>query len=240
MSNIDSRQFDETQPYAPGNPEPPKSGGWWKGCLIGCLAVGAISAVICAGVGYYAVNYGPPWLINQARDVLAQVLQESKLPDEEQNAILTQYDRVGEAYLAGDLPLEDLGLMVQDLATSPLIPALLVQVVSEIHVDKSGLNADEKAEAKDTLQRVYYGIMEERFEASELDALMKHVRENPDSQEPGDQLKIKDSFTDDELRALLADAKQLCDEKEIPLADTDVKISEKLKEVIDKRLGPAE
>ena len=46
MSQGNPGQFDETQPYMPSDGEPEKSkGGWFKGCLIGCLVVGVICVI---------------------------------------------------------------------------------------------------------------------------------------------------------------------------------------------------
>lgn len=230
-------RLDETQPYLPpdGNQEKPKN-GWFKGCLIGCLAVGVLSIIICAGVSYYAYKNGPQLVIQGTRQVLTALLVESNLPDEEQTAILEQFDRVGTGYLAGDVSLQDVGAILQDLAESPLVSALLIQVVDAGHLDKSGLSDEEKAEARDTLKRVFYGVMNDQLDQSELDALMQHIRKNPNSAEAGEKLQIKDAFTDDELRGLIADAKEICDAKEIPLEETEIKISDKMKEIIDKRI----
>ena len=237
MSNDYPGHLNETQPYmaSDGGMEKPKS-NWFRGCLIGCLVVGVICTIVCAGVGYYVYKNGPRLAIQATRQVVTTILIETDLPDEEQAAILEQFDRVGDAYLAGDLPLQDVILIMQDFVESPLMSMLLIQAVNAGHLEQSGLSEEEKAEARDTIQRIFTGIMNDQLEQSDLEPLMRHIRQFPDSTDPGQRQQIKNSFTDEELRTLIAEAKQLCDDKDIPLEDTEVKISEKMKEIIDQRL----
>lgn len=237
MSNLDPHNLDETQPYvAPdGNLDQPKK-GWFGGCLVGCLIVGAISCVVCAGVGYYAYTQAPNLIFQTSRQVLTAVLEESGLPGEEQEAIMTQFDRVGDAYLAGDLPLQELGGMITDFAESPLMSMLLLYAVEATHLEESGLSEEEKTEARETFQRLFSGILNDQLEQAELEPLLRHVRQYPDATDPGQKQQVKKSFTDEEIREFIAEAKQLCDDKSLPLEETNVKISDKMREIIDKRL----
>ena len=237
MSN--DPRLQETQPYVapPGADYPPPKRDWFGGCLIGCLIVGAVSLLICGGVAFYAYRNVPNLVFQGAREVLSSTLEQSQLPEDEQAAILEQFDRVGTGYLEGELTLDEVGQIIEELAESPMMSVIFLQIVDAVHLEKSGLSDDEKVEARVTLQRFFRGAMDDRFEQEELDSIMDQIRKNPNATDSQDQQEIKSSFTDEELRQVLQDAKELCDLKEIPVQDTEVVISEEMKEVIDKRLG---
>ena len=229
--------LDETQPYMPpdGDQEKPKN-GWMRGCLIGCLAVGAISTLICAGVGYYIYKNGPRIAIQSARQALTSVLAESNLPEEERQAIMGQFDRVGDGYLEGELTMLELGSMGEDLLESPMLSALFISVVEMAHLEESGLSEEEKTAGRDALKRIVNGAMTDMLDPAELDSIMNHLRQNPNATNPAEKIAIKERFSDQELRALIADAQEICADKEIPLEGVEIKISEKMKAIIDKYL----
>lgn len=237
MSNFDQQNLDETQPYsAPdGNVDQPKK-SWFSGCLIGCLIVGAISLVICAGVGFYAYKQGPTLMVQGSREIVKTLLDESELPEEERVAIFTEFDRVGDAFISGELNMQGLGELIQELVESPVMALPMIQAIDAKYLESSGLSEQEKAEARDTIQRVAFGVMNDKFDQFEIKSLTRHVMKNPNSTDPAEQQQLKTSLTDDELRAFLTDAKQLCDDKEIPLEDSEIRISEKLREIIDRKL----
>ena len=229
--------LDETQPYnAPdgGLDQPKKS--WVGSCLIGCLIVGAISLVICAGVGFYLYKQGPTLMVQGSREVVKALLDESELPEEERVAILSQFDRVGDAFISGELNMQGLGELIQELVESPVMALPMIQAIDAKYLENSGLTEEEKTAARETLQRVISGVMSDKFEQFDIKSLTRHVMEHPNSTDPAQQQKLKSSLTDEELREFISDAKKLCDEKEIQAEESNMQISDKLREIIDKKL----
>lgn len=226
---------DPTQPYVPsgGDIDTPKKSGW-GGCLIGCLVTFGICSVLCAGVGYYVYSNASTWIAGLARQGIEAGLKETDLPAEEQTAILEQFDRVVDAYEAGELTLEELGPAMEKLAESPIVGLIMLEAVEAKYIKNSGLSDEEKLDAERTMARVARGMIEERFEKDEFEKLSEHFLvetvANPN------QPQLKQNLSDEELRAMLADAKELADSKEIPDEDYEFKISEVLRETVDEVL----
>lgn len=238
MSIAGQGNLDETIAHVSpdGDLDQPKK-TWFSGCLLGCLIVGAISVVVCAIGGYFAYTQGPQITITAGRGFIESVLQESSLPPDEQEAIVQQYDRLGDGYLNGQVNLEDIALVFNDLVESPAFTLLFVEVIDAVYVERSGLDAEEKEVARETLQRIFNGVMNDQLDNSELDELLEAIRKNPNSQDPTQKQQIKDKLTDEELRAFIQKAKELCDAKEIPAEESGTRISDKLKAIIDDRLS---
>lgn len=226
---------DPSQPYVSSGTDidtPKKSG--WGGCLLGCLVTFGICCVLCAGAGYYVYSNASTWISKIARQGIEAGLQETDLPPEEQTAILEQFDRVVAAYDAGELTLEELGPAIEKLAESPIVGLIMLEAVEAKYIKSSGLSDEEKTAAQRTMVRVARGMIEERFEKEEFEKLSKHFLvetvSNPN------QPQLKQNLSDEELRAMLADAKELADSKEVPDEDYEFRISEVLRNTVDELL----
>lgn len=231
---------DSGQQYTPpagSYHEPPKSKGW-SGLLIGCLVAFGLAFLMCAGVGFYLYSQASTLIIQAARTATESMLRESDLPAEEQSAILEQFDRVATAYKEGDLTLEETVELLQDLAESPLMSVIVFQAMEFKYLNSSGLSPEEIEDAKRTLARLVRAAQEEKLDKSEIEQLSSHILLNPDPSQPNNK-QLKNSMTDEELRAFFAEAKQLMDEKEIPDEDTPMekKVSDVLREIIDRKLA---
>lgn len=226
------------QPYVapPGSSHQPEKKNSWSGCLIGCLVVFGLCCVLCTGVGFYAYSNFSTWVTSAARQAVKAMLEDSDLPPQEQTDILAQFDRVADAYKDGQLTLQELGEAMQDLVESPLFGVVMLQAVETKYLDPSGLSEEEKSEAKRTIMRVVRGTIEERFSQQELETLTNQFLSNP-QRTPDEQPRLKPSLTDEELRSLLADAKDLVDSKEIPDEDYEVKISKVVQDIVDDVLS---
>ncbi len=235
------QQDGSTQPYASpeGQVDAPKKSGW-SGCLIGCLVAFGLAVLLCGGVGFYAYSNASTWIISAARQGVSQLLQDSDLPAEEQTAIMDQFDRVTTAYQEGEITLQELGPVMQELVESPLMGAILLKAVESKYIDPSGLDDEEKADGKRTMHRLVRGMVEEKFDKDEIQKITSHfLLETQPNGAPANpnQPQFKQSLTDEELRELLADGKTLADEKEIPDEDYDVKLSELIERVVDEALS---
>lgn len=232
--------YQPEQPYvAPdGNfDDGPKKKGW-SGILVGCLVAFGISVVLCAGVGFYAYSQASTWIIAGVRTTAEAVLKDSGLPAEEQNAILEQLDRVTTAYENGEITMEELGVMMQDLAESPMIGIVMLQAIEVKYLNSSGLSEEEQEAGKRVIMRVVRAAQEKKLEKDEIDNLSRHILTEADASKPqGQQQQLRPSLTDDELRAFFAEAKELVDEKEIPDEDYEFQISDIIKQEVDEALA---
>jgi len=149
---------------------------------------------------------------------------------------MVQFERVVTAYENGDMTLEEMGELMQDLAESPVMSIIILEAIETKYLNSSGLTEEEQEEAKQTLARIVRGAQEEKLDQAEIEGLSRHVLENPDAGN-NQQKELKSRMTDEELRAFFAEAKQLADEKEIPVDVVPEKMSEVIRGVVDEALN---
>jgi hypothetical protein len=245
MSNA-NRPYDPTNPYSsqqfgngPNNTFPnddsqksSKSGCLW-GCLIGGV-VGFLVVVLACGIGawYVSVN-AKPWGATLARNMAVQVVEASELTAEDKTQVVGQIDRVVNAYKKGEINEEDLQRILKEVERSPLLPMAVVFGVEVQYLERSGLSAEEKEDARLQLQRIVRGGFEKKIDKAKLDALMEPLLET----EPNGNKKFKDQLSDEELRKFFADAKQLADEAMIPNEAFKVDIGDEVMRIVDRALS---
>jgi len=234
----DENRFGAADPYVAGqgDMDQPKKKGWFGSCLMGCLVACLIMTVLCGIGGFFAYKKGPAIAVSWTREVVKVMMQESDLPLEEQDAVMTQFDRVGDAFVAGDLSWEDMGALMEDFAKSPVMTFVVLFGIEHKYLENSGLSEEEREDAKQTMARVMRAVMEDQLSSDEIEDLSNAVMINPGT----DKARLKEVLTDEELREFFAKAKALMDEKEIPFEETTTNISDKVKEIVDKHLGGGE
>jgi hypothetical protein len=212
--------------------QPPKRSGW-QNCLIGCL-------VVCGGIGLLVVIFAiwvaynwRNWAATGVSEVAKQAIAESDLPAEEKVEIQAQVDRVAGAFRDGQMSMEQLGLLIEKLVQSPLMTSLMVTVVDTKYLDKSGLNDEEKAAGRVTLQRFTRGAVDEKIPQPEIDAVVDMVG----TRDPDGGFELKETLTDDELRAFFAAAKDAADKAGIPEQPETVDPSDEFKRIVDEALA---
>ncbi len=210
----------------------PRSKG--MGCLIGCLGTLLVMVLVCGGVAWWGYTYGPGMLAGQFRDAMVQVVNESELSPEDKQEVIKQINRVVDKYRSGEINGEQLVKVLQELGESPVMAVVMLYAVEEKYIKPSGLSAEEKEAARLTLQRVLRGVVEKKINPDSLQSAIDMVME-PGG---GEQKKIKEQLTDDELKAFLAELKKHADEAEIPEEPYEVRIGQEVKDAVDRALGP--
>jgi hypothetical protein len=168
--------------------------------------------------------------------MIVSVVRDSDLEEEEKQAIIAQVNRVVDQYQSGKITTEDLGRIMEELAESPLMGAILIRSVEVKYIEPSGLSEEEKADARVTLQRVLRGMYEEKLKPDDIEAAMELVS----YETANGQRQLKDRVSDEELRAFLQECKLQADEAEVPDEPYEVQISEELKRAIDRALPPGD
>lgn len=206
------------------------SGG--NGCLkfglIGCgllLVLGIVGAIVVY------LNF-KPMMANMTRAVIEQAIEEQNIPEEQKRAIMKEVDQLTEDFKADKISLEDLGRVFEELAESPLLGVGAVMVVDGMYIKKSGLSPEEREEGTLSVERFARGIVERSIDKSELDSITAIVFEGE-----GENMKLKQELTDEELRQLLATCKEQADAANVPNERYEVDLAAELKKAIDKALG---
>jgi len=215
--------------------EPPRRSGA-KTCLIGCLILFLIALCVCGGIAWYVyANLGhfKNMMSDAARQAIVSGIQESDLSEEEKQAVISQVDRVVDQYKSGEITTQELGKVMEELAQSPLMGVILIYSIEAKYIQPSGLSAEEKDQARRTMQRVLRGVLEEKIRQEELETALDYVTVKG----ANDTRELKNSVSDDELRAFVAELKERADSAEIPDEPFEVKIGEEFRQAIDRALG---
>lgn len=218
--------------------EPKKSGGGCVTAIIGCLVVCLVLAGVACGVGYYIyINFGV-MAANLAESQLNSTIDEFDLPDDQKKGMKEQVSRVAQGYRDGDISMEQIGTVVENILESPAFTAVPVEIARVKYIEPSGLSDEEKADAKKQLQRIAKGAFEDKISEDELKALLdgRIADEQPDG-----NLQFRDNVPDEDLRDFIAAAKELADEKEVADQNFDIDLAAELKKAVDQALlGPSD
>lgn len=100
------------------------------------------------------------------------------------------------------------------------------------YIDQSGMTRHKQA-ANKALMRFGRGVIDKKISDGTARATFDSVTEPG----PGNDKKLKDSLTDQELRDLIAKAKKLADDAEIPEEIPTVDIGDEIERVLNNALG---
>lgn len=231
-----AHQTDVVNPYdrPAGNQfEPPRKNRWVPACLIGCGVVALVVVLACGIGGYWTVTKAPAMAARAVRDGMAEQVRSSDLPEAEQEAIVQEMDRVVVAIEKGDVNMQNVKRTMEELAESPLVIFVLIAGLEEQYLKKSGLSNEEKAAAKLTIQRIYRGVKEEKIDMSQLESGLEHIA----TKKADGGWELKSHVSDEDLRAFLAECKQLADDAEVPNEPFEFVLSEEVHKIVDSLLG---
>ena len=104
---------------------------------------------VIAAVGSYWVMSNWRFLAAETGSlVIKRAIRELQIPAEQRRRIDRRLDQLAQQYADGDLSDEQLGHILKVISESPLLPAASALVVERQYLDDSGLDADEKEDAR--------------------------------------------------------------------------------------------
>ena len=225
---------DDGSPFGGAPAYVPQEKSGIRSCLTGCLIVGALLLVI-AGLGTWYVTTHIQQLVGSfAGKAVTQALEQSDLPEAEKAEILAQVNRVTDALKENRLTEAQVKILVEQLTESPLFATFVVTAIEAKYFEKSGLSDEERKEGRLSMMRTIHGLISEKIPETRLDEALQHIG----SKRKDGGWVLRESVTDEELRAFLTVMKQLADDAEIPGDVEDVDPSEELKRIIDNALNP--
>jgi hypothetical protein len=218
---------------SPYNQPPRKSGTNWLLSLllvgVGILLIGG--AVVVGGVYYIASNL-EGWVVGLGREAIVAMVEESELPAEEKQEVITQVDRLVTAYKEKKIGQSDLERFLTELDESPAMTALTLYGIEEGYLEGSELSAGEKEQGRRTFHRVLRGVYEGKISNEAFFKVLNELDEEP----------VRDVSThspeagEDALKLALVKLKALADNEAIPDEPFQLKISDEVKKLVDKAL----
>lgn len=206
-----------------------RRGSWMKGCLIAAAVVVVliIAGVITLALTWKSITAG---LVNSGTTA---IVDQSSLPADQKTRIKNKIKSVTDDFKAGKIPTERFGHVMEAVAQSPLIPLAVMAGAEAKYFPKSGLTAEEKAQAKTEVDRFAHGVASEKLNLDDLRAALAYISK-PSS---GNNFELKDSVTDDELRKFITELKTKADKAEVPASVPELNIADEVEKAIDKGLA---
>lgn len=216
--------------------QPPQRSGrnWLLSLVLIGLGFVFLGGVVCvAGVWYVASNI-EGWVVGLGREAIVAGINDSELPPEEKQEIITQVDRVVAAYKEGKLTQADLERVMTELEDAPAIKALAMYGIENEYLEDSNLDEQELAQARTTFNRVLRGVYEGKISDETFwNAL-------PDGE--GEPVNLastaaNENAQDDELRLTIAKLKVLADNARISDDPFTLDIGDEVKKLVDQALA---
>lgn len=215
--------------------------------LAGCLVVAAIIAVIVVVGGVIVAMNARAWIGDAGSAAVREAVNKSTLPEAEKTEVLAVIDQFTAEFKAGDVSYAQAAQVAEQLAESPIMPALVVMGVEDQYIGKSTLSEEEKAEGGKQLSRFVRGLFEGTVSRTKIDDVAEPISAAPDARNKVSihasninlELKAPEDVTTEELNAFLANAKAEADAAGVPDERFEIDWSDEIQAAIDRGLGRA-
>ncbi len=200
------------------------------------LLVGLIAIVlIFVAVGVYAAKNYKVWIADGITAGMNALINGSDIPEEEKADVIRIISQLKEDYLAQEISIAELGLVLEAIGTCPALPIGLVVQFEQSYVVPSGLSAEEKMAAGLHLNRLARGLSDGRIDWSVSEQLLAPIS---DPGEDGKRhLRSPGLVSDHEILGVLVTAKNFADEAEISEEMIEIDISDEFLKSLEGALG---
>lgn len=238
MSNtLDDHDQNQNQNADASNEQfdsPPKSSSGCKNVALGCGCAMGVLLLIFVGLGVWIAMNWKQMASDLAKQVAADAISKSSLPEVDKARILKRINDLADDFKSGKVSTEQMGMVMEQIAQSPLLPLGMVTAADEKYLKPSNLSNEDKDSGRRTLQRLARGAFEKTIPQNDTQEVMNLVMET----QPGGGQRLKDHLTDAELNAFLDKAKEKADAAKVPDEPFEVNIADELEKAIDKVLKP--
>jgi hypothetical protein len=216
-------------PLEPGFTTQIRRGSVAKGCLIAA----AVVLVIVIAIGAWVAFSWKGWVAAGIKTAAVQAIGDSQLPQDQKDRLNTRISGLADDFGNGKLTFTQLGEVMQQVATSPLLPLAMVYSAETAHVQSSALSDEEKTAAKRSIARFARGLVDGSISPTAVDDVLTHVATRKPN---NNQFELKPTVTIDEVKAFVATAKSKADEAKVPDEDYQINFADEVDKVIDAGL----
>ena len=196
------------------------------------VSIFVLGVLGCGLAGFIGYKNAPEWI----RKATVAAVEDSELSPEDKREVIRQIDRVAEEYRSGRMTLEELLGVVEDISESPLIGLIMAYAAAESYVEPSGLNDDEKKDAKLAFQRFARGVFEDEIDTQEKQEEIDKMLDYVSTKDFQGNRQFKNQVSDEDLRALVAECKRMADEADVPDEPFDLDVGAEVKRIVDEAL----
>lgn len=223
-----------------------RRGGWQKGCLIAFVVV----LVLAIGLGVTAALTWKRIVASGMNTAANAMVTQSALPQDQKDRILAKVSGVTTDFKDGKVSMRQVGMVMEAVVESPLIPLAVMAGVEAKYFAKSGLSADEKAAAKVAIQRFSRGVADQKLTMKDMSDAMGSISTRTSvvtttsggtssvqvSSQQGN-FQLKPTVTDKELRKFIGDVKEKADKAQIAEEVPEMNIADEIEKAIDAGLA---
>lgn len=199
--------------------------------LVGLIAF--VLIIVAAGV-WAAKNYN----VLIARGITAgmnAVINGSDIPEEEKAEVTRIISRLKEGYLADEITMAELGLVMEAMGSCPALPIGLVVQFEQSYVTPSGLSGEEKEAAGLHLNRLARGLTDGGIDWAVIEHILDPIS---DTKADGNrQLRSPERVTDHEILEVLVTAKEFADAAGMSEEMVNIDISDEFLKSVEQALG---
>ena len=201
------------------------------GLLVGLIAF--VLIVLAAGV--WAVNNYRVLIANGITAGMNAVINSSDIPEEEKADVTRIITRLKEGYLADEITMAELGLVMEAMGSCPALPIGLVVQFEQSYVTPSGLSSEEKKAAGLHLNRLARGLADGSIDWAVIEQILDPIS---DTKADGNkELRRPELVSDNEILQVLVNAKEFADQAEISEEFVNIDISDEFLKSVEQALG---
>ncbi len=215
--------------------------------LVGCLSTLAVLLILFLVGSIYTYTHWKGWTAEGMRKVMTSLIDDSQLSEDQKTQIIVEIDALADEFKAGNVSLEELAEVAQELAESPLILMGTVQALKSHYVDSSDMNDEEKADAEQQLQRFTRGMYEDKIAEAKIDEVLQPLLKQPGDGEDvtvGMSITVnnrawnfKESISREELDKFIENVRAASDEGSVPDEPYEIDIAQEITAAIDRALN---
>lgn len=205
------------------------------GIAVGCLIAAAVVLVILIAVGVFVALNMKNWAADGLTFIASEGIRQADLPEQEKPELIAIIEQVRDEFKAGSITIEEMQTVMESLTTSPAIYIGSVMVFDAQYVQRSKLPDAERAAGALALNRYAQGMADGSLQWSDAETVLAPIMTTDAN--GNKRMKEPSAVTDEEIRAVIADAKAKADELGIPEETAEIDLSDELKNAIEESLG---
>lgn len=227
------------------DPLAPRKGLGANHVLIGCLGIIGIILVILVGLGAYTYFNWRSWVGGAATEALNEALAESDISAEQQSAIRAEVEPFIDAFKNGDVTLQELQDVGEELLEGPVLPMIAVYGLDRGYIASSSLPDSEKQDARLQFRRVARGVADKGIPYNDLNNILDPLEPDPGERQGSKidtpnftiTLAKPEHVDEDELREAVENARSAADAANVPPEDFEIDYAQEIRAAIERALG---
>jgi hypothetical protein len=200
------------------------------------LVVGFMAFLfILVAIGVYAAKNYNVWIAHGITAGMNALINSSAITEQEKAEVTGIISQLKEGYLADEITMAELGLVLEAIGSCPALPIGLVVQFEQSYVTPSGLSDVEKKAAALHLNRLARGLANGSIDWAVIEQILAPIS---DAGQDGKQhLRTPELVSDHEILEALITAKELADEAQISEEIIEIDISEEFQKSVEAALG---